>query len=210
MKILTIDTTTDKTWVILQDNKAVIRERLVDAGNRHAELLLPTIEEILRAGNLSYDSVDCLSLTNGPGSFIGLKVSMAFAKALRCTRPGIRIILNSTFQILSFQQSYDFVVLDAGNGGLYLSDREERSFYSRKEECHNFLNINSRIITNSLDAIDFLKSSDIVHRQVSSQGVTALNHFKYVNERFSEGKMEPIYIREPQVNIRNEQKLYNK
>jgi tRNA threonylcarbamoyl adenosine modification protein YeaZ len=203
VKILTIDTTGSQVHVILQRAGDIIDDLEVATRNGHAELLLPTVERLLGRNGLSCGSVDCFAALNGPGSFVGLRVSVAFLKALRCARPGIKIILNSIFQVLAFRQSYDFVVLGAGVDGFYIYDREQHSFYIRRERGRDFLSIGSRIITNSPDAMDFLKSPNIIARQVGSREVAALNHFRCVNEQFSEGRIEPVYIREPQVNTKN-------
>ncbi|MDR1495294.1 MAG: hypothetical protein LBI29_04675 [Rickettsiales bacterium] len=204
MKILTIDTTGNLIHLILQEADGIVDDLETGVGGGHAELLLPTVEEILTRNKLFYDSIECLSILNGPGSFVGLRVSMAFMKALRCAQPRIKIILNSIFQVLSFQLPHDFVVLEAGASGLYISDKEQHSFYVRKEDGCKFLSRDSRIITNSPYAIDFLKSPNIIVRQVDSRGMVALNHFKCTEEQFGKGKMEPIYIREPQINTKNE------
>ncbi|MDR1425829.1 MAG: tRNA (adenosine(37)-N6)-threonylcarbamoyltransferase complex dimerization subunit type 1 TsaB [Rickettsiales bacterium] len=210
MKILTIDTSTNCIHIILQEGKEPIYDISIDTENKHAELLLIVIENVLRRNALTYSSIDCFSIINGPGSFIGLKVSIAFIKALKCAMGKTRIILNDLFQVLSFQQEYDFILLETNNGSLYLRNKEQYNCYLQKDECYNLLDRDSRIITNYRGNVDFLKSSNIVSRQVDSAVIVALNHFKYINGQFNEGDIRPVYLRDPQVNTRNEQKLHNK
>ncbi|MDR2078059.1 MAG: hypothetical protein LBP39_03785 [Rickettsiales bacterium] len=205
-----MDTTGDRIFGILQKDAYVIDEFVSNTNNRHAELLLVLVEDFLNRNNLSYRSIDCFSIVNGPGSFMGLKVSMAFVKAIRCAMPNIKIILNSIFQILSFREEYDFVVLEAGAEGLYASDSKQNSFYRSKKEFFNCLDKEKRIITNSHNIVDFLKSPSIILRRVDAGGIAALNCFRYTQDQFDKGEIKPVYIRESQIHPKHEQRLHNK
>jgi tRNA threonylcarbamoyladenosine biosynthesis protein TsaB len=56
-----------------------IEERI---GRGHAERLMPMIEEALRGARLSFDDLDRIAVTVGPGSFTGVRVGVAAARAL--------------------------------------------------------------------------------------------------------------------------------
>ena len=56
---------------------SVLGERAVDADRRHAELLAPTIRDLLRGGR-----PDRIVVGVGPGPFTGLRVGVATARAL--------------------------------------------------------------------------------------------------------------------------------
>jgi tRNA A37 threonylcarbamoyladenosine modification protein TsaB len=204
MIILTIDTTGNRVFGILQESSRVIDRFISDTDNSHAELLLVLIESFLRKNNILYRSVDCFSIVNGPGSFVGLKVSVAFAKAVKCILPSTKIMLNSIFQILSFSREYDFVVLEANSDNLYISDSEQNYFYRGKKEFFDSFKRKKRIITNSHNVMDFLKSSNRVFCRVEASGVAALNYFRYTQGWFDEGEIKPIYIRESQINTKHE------
>jgi tRNA threonylcarbamoyl adenosine modification protein YeaZ len=202
MVILTLDTSGDCFFGLLQRNEQIFGEIRIEVGNRQAELLLVLVENFLTENKISYGELDCLSVVNGPGSFMGLKVSMAFLKALRCVFPKIKIILNSVFQIISFRKNFDFVLLEADRDGFYVFDSEQNSFYLKKEEFCNRSNRDSRIITNSNNIVDFLKSYNSIIGMVDAESIASLNHFRYSSGRFDTGEIEPIYIRESQVKAR--------
>lgn len=48
----------------------------------HAERLMPMIEEVMAEACLSFDALDRITLTRGPGTFTGTRISVAAARAL--------------------------------------------------------------------------------------------------------------------------------
>ena len=54
----------------------------MDAGRRHSERLMATVDWILEEAGLSLDRVELLAISKGPGSFTGLRIGIATWKAL--------------------------------------------------------------------------------------------------------------------------------
>jgi tRNA threonylcarbamoyladenosine biosynthesis protein TsaB len=48
----------------------------------HAEALAPMVETLMREAGVSFDAVDRVGVTTGPGTFTGQRVGIAFARAL--------------------------------------------------------------------------------------------------------------------------------
>lgn len=48
----------------------------------HAEALMPMIERVMSQANLTYNALDRIAVTVGPGSFTGLRVGIATARGL--------------------------------------------------------------------------------------------------------------------------------
>ncbi len=81
-KILAFDTTSGGFSVaILFDNK-IISSKNIDESGIQAEMLVPTIEECLIFAKIWYQDLDYIAVTNGPGSFTGVRVGMSVAKAI--------------------------------------------------------------------------------------------------------------------------------
>jgi tRNA threonylcarbamoyladenosine biosynthesis protein TsaB len=82
---LALDTATDRASVAL-DVGGLVRSAEVLGARRHAAALLPLVERLLREARTSLVSLDTVLLADGPGSFTGLRVGAAVAKALVATR----------------------------------------------------------------------------------------------------------------------------
>jgi tRNA threonylcarbamoyl adenosine modification protein YeaZ len=61
---------------------AVLAERAVPSGNRHAELLTPTIRQVLADAGRGVADLDAVVTGLGPGPFTGLRVGIVTAAAL--------------------------------------------------------------------------------------------------------------------------------
>ena len=79
---LAIETATDRASVALGTSGADAMQRELAGARRHAAGLLPLIQELLREAGVTLDAVSGLALSDGPGSFTGLRVGAAVAKAL--------------------------------------------------------------------------------------------------------------------------------
>jgi tRNA threonylcarbamoyladenosine biosynthesis protein TsaB len=80
--LLNIDTATEHASVCLsQDGNVLTIEESSDQKN-HGSFLQPAIKKILALVNLNLSSIDAISITEGPGSYTGLRVGMASAKGL--------------------------------------------------------------------------------------------------------------------------------
>jgi tRNA threonylcarbamoyladenosine biosynthesis protein TsaB len=83
---LAIETATDRASVALGASAAAAVERDLTGARRHAAELLPMIAGLLREAGATLDDVTALVLSDGPGSFTGLRVGASVAKALVQTR----------------------------------------------------------------------------------------------------------------------------
>jgi tRNA threonylcarbamoyladenosine biosynthesis protein TsaB len=80
---LAIDTATDRASVALGGRRGgPVWEHQISGARRHAGSLLPAIEDLLRQAGRSLDDLEGIALSDGPGSFTGLRVGAAVAKAL--------------------------------------------------------------------------------------------------------------------------------
>ena len=80
--ILAIETATDRASVAIGRRAADALEREIVGARRHAAELLPAIDSLLADAGIGLAGVTGLALSDGPGSFTGLRVGAAVAKAL--------------------------------------------------------------------------------------------------------------------------------
>jgi len=81
--ILALDTATSRVVIALGDAAgSVLFEDGWTAGHRHGETLLPRLQELLSQAGVRIVDVSAIVVGTGPGTFTGLRVGLATAKAL--------------------------------------------------------------------------------------------------------------------------------
>lgn len=98
MIALAIETTTDRLSVAGQGGGRTAG-RAFDGARMHAARLLPLIEEVVRELQVDLKSVEALAVADGPGSFTGLRVGVAAAKALARAQPRLTVWKASTLLV---------------------------------------------------------------------------------------------------------------
>lgn len=125
MKILAIDTTTKKATVALKTEDNIYLKEL-DNEITHSEKLLPLLDEVLKMSNNSLKDVDLFALTLGPGSFTGVRISIATIKAIAKVMDK-KIFGTTSLELLaldgiskaSFRPKYVLSLMDAKNSRVY-------------------------------------------------------------------------------------------
>ncbi len=86
----------------------------------HQERLAPLAQAVMAEAGLSFDSIERVGVTVGPGSFTGLRVGVAFAKglasALGCATVGIGVLE----ALAADCEGLTFAAIDARRDQLYL------------------------------------------------------------------------------------------
>ena len=83
MNLLAFDTTLAGCSVAIRSGGRLAARRFERIGRGHAEALLPMIEAARAEAGLDYRDFDALAVTLGPGTFTGVRVGLAAARALR-------------------------------------------------------------------------------------------------------------------------------
>jgi tRNA threonylcarbamoyladenosine biosynthesis protein TsaB len=79
---LALDTATDRASLALGTPGAPQVEETITGARRHAGALLPAIQSLLQRAGTTLDQLSGLVLSDGPGSFTGLRVGASLVKAL--------------------------------------------------------------------------------------------------------------------------------
>ena len=85
MAILAIETSTDQLGVAVVDERGVAASYAVVAERIHAVELPAAVTKVLQAAGTTLKDLDALVIDIGPGSFTGLRIGVAFVKALAFT-----------------------------------------------------------------------------------------------------------------------------
>jgi tRNA threonylcarbamoyladenosine biosynthesis protein TsaB len=81
MRILAIDTSSCAVGAAIADDGGLVGQLELAAGRQASETLLPLTGNLLNLCGLALADMDALAVTCGPGSFTGLRIGLATAKA---------------------------------------------------------------------------------------------------------------------------------
>lgn len=121
--ILNIETATKNCSVaIAQDGETLLCKQIAESGYSHAEKLHVFIEELLLELQLNYKDLNAIAVSQGPGSYTGLRIGISAAKGL-CYALDIPLIAVDTLEILARQlqvsEGYIVPMIDARRMEVY-------------------------------------------------------------------------------------------
>lgn len=101
--ILNIETATKNCSVALaKDGKTVLCKEIAEEGYSHAERLHVFIEEIINEAGIQLKDLAAVAVSQGPGSYTGLRIGVSTAKGL-CYALNIPLIAVDTLQALALK-----------------------------------------------------------------------------------------------------------
>lgn len=80
--ILNIDTSLETASVSITEDGVLVRSRINTVQKEHASFLHHAIKDLLTESSIDIKELDAIAVTNGPGSYTGLRVGLASAKGL--------------------------------------------------------------------------------------------------------------------------------
>jgi tRNA threonylcarbamoyladenosine biosynthesis protein TsaB len=101
--ILNIETATKNCSVALaKDGKTILCKEIAEEGYSHAERLHVFIEAIIKDAGIALQDLSAIAVSQGPGSYTGLRIGVSAAKGL-CYALDIPLIAVDTLQALAAQ-----------------------------------------------------------------------------------------------------------
>lgn len=82
MKILALDSSAVAASAAIVEDGKILGENYINVGLTHSQTLLPMVQSLLKCSGLTINDIDLLSITNGPGSFTGVRIGVAAVKGL--------------------------------------------------------------------------------------------------------------------------------
>lgn len=95
--ILALDTSSSLGSVALWRAGDLISTRAFEADHGHSQRLLPAIDDIFSEARLTPSAVDLFAVVIGPGSFTGLRVSLASLRGLAGEKPCFGALATDAF-----------------------------------------------------------------------------------------------------------------
>lgn len=217
MKILSIDTSSKICGVAILEDKILLKEQSEDNGLSHSEKLMPIIKETLENVNLVLKDIDLIVCDKGPGSFTGIRIGVATAKAFSDSL-NIQAIGISALEALAYNVKTNGVIcplIDAKNDNAYVGVFEkidEKYLLRRDFSCENIsdflaelkdieysitfvgdgaITYKDKILSALGDKCKFTENNDLSSFNL---GLAGLTHFE--NQDFCD--VTPLYLRKPQ------------
>jgi len=99
--ILSIDTATDKASIALSQGEEIIYTLNNIDQKDHAAWIQPAIQQLITERGFALKDVKAIAVTEGPGSYTGLRVGLATAKGL-CFALRIPLITVNTLMVMAY------------------------------------------------------------------------------------------------------------
>ncbi|MBQ9270846.1 MAG: tRNA (adenosine(37)-N6)-threonylcarbamoyltransferase complex dimerization subunit type 1 TsaB [Alphaproteobacteria bacterium] len=219
MYTLAFDTTAGGCNIaLLQENRVIdcFKEQM-EFGQ--AEVLVPQISEMLRAQKLEFKQLDLLGVCVGPGSFTGVRSSVAAARAFALASPQIAVTGVTAFE--AYAHSLDMSELSSLNAVIIETKRDDfyvQLFNGRLEKLTDAAaltyedilpQLKGRAVTLIGDGVErFLdKPSGLVlhsirmDKSASITDIAACAIEKYKSHKLNYPK--PMYLRAPDVCVKS-------
>lgn len=122
MLVFGIDTCCMAATAALVNEKIMVAQTVINQNKTHSQIMMPQIENMFRASEVDPKSVDAFAAAVGPGSFTGVRIGVATAKAL-AQASGKPCVAVSTLEALAYgSKFFDGIVspiLDARRDQVY-------------------------------------------------------------------------------------------
>ena len=211
--ILNIETATKNCSVaIAKDGKTIVCKELATENFSHAEKLHVFIEQILAESNVRFSELNAIAVSQGPGSYTGLRIGVSSAKGFSYAL-NIPLIAVDTLQLLAKQINIDkgiiLPMIDARRmevfSAMYDSNYNQiratqaeiidESSYKEISETIHLVGDGIGKFTNTLTDEKFVFHNEVVYP--SANEMSALSFEKFQNADFVDvAYFEPFYLKD--------------
>ena len=226
MRILSIETSGKICGISILEDRNIIKELILDNGLTHSETLMSLIKQAFDNLDFKLNDIDLIVCDKGPGSFTGIRIGVATAKAFSDAL-NIQTIGISSLEALCYNVEGNQVIcslIDAKNDKCYWSVFENANgnyLLRRKFDINNITDILSELKELNLEyTLTFIGDGAIAHkdkilkvlpdskfceREISPTklALCGLHHFQ---SGHTQEELLPMYLRKSQAEIVLEEK----
>ena len=225
MKILSICTSSKICAVAILEDSTLLKEISIDNGLTHSETLMPSIKQLFSELNMPLSEIDLIACDIGPGSFTGIRIGVATAKAISDSL-NIKAIGICSLEALAYNCNDIGLVcsiIDANNENIYAAIYEKTAKrYNLRNNLYvenisdflkNMKNFNEPItfvgdgsekykkqISETYEKSQFIENNQLCAYHIGLAG------FSYYNFNI-EPALQPLYLKKPQAELNLELKL---
>lgn len=220
MKILAIETATEIFSVAILDETKVLAEQNLNLGAKHSSHLITVIDNLLKYINIDVAQLDGFAVGTGPGSFTGIRVGISCAKGLSYANKkplvGISTLDGIAYNLID-KNRLICPVIDAKRNLIYTAvytadfknlTRKTGYMATTIEKLKKIIKKEVIFTGNDIEKYDsevkkiFRKKAvfapcHLRYPRAANIGLLALKKMKNIKNN---NQVEPVYIREPEVN----------
>ena len=120
MKVLAFDTSSKALSLAILEDKQILAETTINIKKNHSITLMPAIDFLMASVNWTPKDLDRIVVAEGPGSYTGLRITVATAKTLAHTLNIELVGMSSLLALVPYQQEGLFVpLMDARRNNVY-------------------------------------------------------------------------------------------
>ncbi len=225
MKILSMECSATPASVAITENGKILASSFVNTNLTHSQTLMPMVENTLKAAKLNIGDIEGLAISNGPGSFTGIRIGISALKGLAAPK-NLPCVAVSTLHAMAMNYSdTDCIVcavMDARCNQVYnalfdiendtvtrlCDDRalmcnelaeEIKKLSQNWDKCVIIVGDGANIFYPYVEMLENVRLSAPSRRFQNAVGVGAVaeENFKE-GETISSGELLPFYLRLPQ------------
>lgn len=195
MKILLIDTTTSNVTVSIIENNKILYNYHNKILSDMSSKIIPIIDEGLKKLNCSIKDIDKIFVSNGPGSFTGIRVGVTIAKTIAWSLNKEIMPISSLELMASTNTNKEYLVpiIDARRGNVFAGIYDTNLNCIKADEL-----INLDTLLNSLDSnyelvsYDDLNVGEIINPKINIEKIIE----KHLNDKgINPHNLNPKYLK---------------
>lgn len=215
MKILCIDTSSKLCGVGIFENEKLIDKIELNNGLTHSETLMPILKQILEKNSLVLKDFDLIAIDIGPGSFTGIRIGVATAKAFSDSLT-ISCVGIDSLEILAYQIKEPSIIcsaIDCKNDNCYFALYELRNneyvileapSAKTKQEVTDLLD--SKYSNKEIKFVGDAFSSKSLFNHLSVENLNLAALKKFTRNNFHGEEILPLYLKKSQAERQLEEK----
>lgn len=82
MKILSLDCSAVPCSAAILDDEKIIASSFINVKLTHSQTLMPMVENLFKASDMTFSDIEGIAITAGPGSFTGVRIGVSAVKGL--------------------------------------------------------------------------------------------------------------------------------
>lgn len=206
--ILNLETATKNCSVsISQNGQTILCKEMAEAGYSHAEKLHVFIEECIKESNISFKDLSAIAVSQGPGSYTGLRIGVSAVKGL-CFALDLPLIAVDTLQVLasklSISEGVIIPMIDARRMEVYSAIFNSKSEKIREVQAEILTENSFEEISETIHFVGdcaekaktvLTKSNFIFHEEIIYPSANEMSELSY--KKFQENKLEDVAYFEP-------------